>query len=205
VSSPQPKKNIALGKMSHNTVFMTEQENAESTNPQPQSNKLLILVRHAKSSWENLRLNDFDRPLNSRGLRDAPEMGKRLVAKYSPPDHFVSSPAVRAWATAELIANAWNFPSDKLLQVPDAYEASASTLLGIVGEFPPNATSAALVAHNPSITILVNFLAGMEIANVPTCGVAVIRFSVKNWQEIEGGVGELVEYDFPKNHPANRP
>jgi len=178
---------------------MSENEKEDSKNPQPQSGKLLILVRHAKSSWKNLELSDFDRPLNKRGLRDAPEMGHRLASKYSAPDHFASSPAARAWATAKLIANAWNFPEDKLLPLPAAYEASASTLLGIVSEFPSEAKSAVLAAHNPSTTILVNFLTGSDIPNVPTCGVAVIHFPIANWEEIAEGGGELVEYDFPKN------
>ena len=185
--------------MSHNTIFMSEQENAESANPQLQSGKLLILIRHAKSSWADSSLDDFDRPLNPRGLRDAPEMGKRLASKYAPPNHFASSSATRALATAGIIAENWGFPPEQLHLLPPAYEAVPSTLLDLVTEFPPDARSAALTAHNPSTTILINFLAGTKIPNVPTCGIAVIKFAVDAWKDLTEGAGKLLEYDFPKN------
>ncbi|MBO93336.1 MAG: hypothetical protein CMI32_00350 [Opitutales bacterium] len=181
---------------------MTEQESAESPDPQPQSGKLLILVRHAKSSWDAPQLDDFARPLNTRGFRDAPDMGKRLAAKYPKLDHFASSPAVRAWTTAEILADAWNFPHEKLQPEPTAYEASTATLIDLVRKFPSDATTAALAAHNPGITLTFNLLAGTHIANVPTCGVAILRFPVDSWPEVSEGEGVLVEYDFPKNSPG---
>jgi len=178
---------------------MTKQENTDSSDPQPQSGKLLILVRHAKSSWNNPSVDDFDRPLNDRGLRDAPDMGKRLAAKHPKPDHFASSPAVRAWATAEILADGWNFPREKLHPLPAAYEAATATLINLLREFPRDATTAVLTAHNPGITLVLNQLAGSHIPNIPTCGIAILRFAIGSWTEVAEGAGELVEYDFPKN------
>ena len=182
---------------------MTEQESADSPAPQPQSGKILILIRHAKSSWGDPTLDDFDRPLNPRGLRDAPEMGKRLAAKYPPPDLFAASPAVRAWSTAEILAEAWVFPVQKVHPLPAVYEAHTSTLIDLVRKFPLNAATAAIVAHNPCTTHVVNLLTCSQIPNVPTCGVAILRFPIDSWSEVREGEGELVEYDFPKNRPRS--
>ncbi|MBL63452.1 MAG: histidine phosphatase family protein [Opitutae bacterium] len=173
--------------------------------PQSQSGKKLVLIRHAKSSWGDASLDDFDRPLNPRGFRDAPDMGQRLAEKHQVPDHFAASPAARAWATAEIIAQAWNFPVTSLQVVKEAYEASSSTLIELVRHFPAEAHSAALTAHNPGITRTINLLAGIRIFNVPTCGVAVLQFPVDRWTSIEVGTAELIEYDFPKNRPTEDP
>ena len=184
---------------------MPNQQSAESHSPQQQISKLLILVRHAKSSWNHPHLNDFDRPLNPRGLQDAPEMGCRLASKYPTPDHFAASPAVRAWSTAKILAQAWNYPVDQIHPAAAAYEASPATLIKLVRQFPSTASAGAMAAHNPGITHVVNALAGSVTPNMPTCSVAVIRFAVDSWTDVREGEGELVEYDFPKNQPRTEP
>lgn len=128
-------------------------------------------------------------------------MGCRLASKYPTPDHFASSPAVRAWSTAKILAQAWEYPVEKINPTAAAYEASPATLIKLVRKFPSTATSAAMTAHNPGITYLVNALAGSGIPSMPTCSVAVIDFAVDSWAEVREGDGELVEYDFPKNRP----
>ena len=85
--------------------------------------------------------------------------------------------------------------------MPAAYEASSSTLIDLVRKFPPPAATAVIAAHNPGTTRVVNLLACSQILNVPTCGVAVLRFPVDSWSEVREGEGELMEYDFPKNRP----
>lgn len=203
VSSEQPEKNIAVTRISHKHAFMPDIESTEHTIPQLQSGKHLILLRHAKSSWADPSLEDFQRLLNKRGLRDAPDMGKRLAAKYPTPGHFASSPAARAWATSEIVAHEWGFPQEELVAVDEAYEAFTSALIDIVRQFPSTASLAVLAGHNPSITSTINSLADMDIMNVPTCGVGVLRFAVESWTEVGESGAELIDYDFPKNRPGH--
>ena len=94
--------------------------------------KTLTLVRHAKSSWKDTSLADRDRPLNKRGKRDAPEMGRRLTAAGVRPSLIVSSPAVRAWTTAKIIANEIGYPREFLQRDSALYLASVNGILDVI-------------------------------------------------------------------------
>jgi phosphohistidine phosphatase len=161
--------------------------------------KRLILVRHAKSSWKDLSLKDFDRPLNGRGKRNAPMMGKRLMSSGILPDVVVSSPAKRAWTTALLIAGEIHFKQEDLIADPEVYEADQETLLGIIGNFSADWQAVMLVGHNPGLTELADWLSDREFENLPTCAVCGIEFTVASWADITGGSGTVYHYDYPKS------
>ena len=162
--------------------------------------KRLTLIRHAKSSWSEAGLADFDRPLNERGQRDAPRMGKRLRKHGLSPDLMVSSPAKRALTTAQTIAQAIAYPNDTIYKLDAIYEASLATLLNVVRQLDDSHSDVVLFGHNPGITVLANFLAGAHIDNVPTCGVVTIELAVDSWSNVERDCGQLLNFDYPKKH-----
>ncbi|MNK04683.1 2,3-bisphosphoglycerate-dependent phosphoglycerate mutase [compost metagenome] len=161
--------------------------------------KQLIIVRHAKSDWGDFNLKDFDRPLNHRGHKNAPEMAERFVAKDIKPDTIVSSPALRALTTAKYFASGWKLEADQLNTNAAIYEASIKTLLKVINEFDDKFTSIALFGHNPGLTDLVNYLTDEYITNMPTCSVAIIEFPFDEWKLISGNTGNLVLFDYPKS------
>ena len=159
--------------------------------------KHLTLIRHAKSSWSQPELDDFDRPLNRRGERDAPAMGKRLAAIEPHPERFVSSPAARARRTAEVIANEIQpGVAPELLQ--RLYLASPGQLLAVVHDLDDALRHVALVSHNPGTTEFANALADVHIDNVPTCGIVRLELAVDHWRDAAFGCARLLDFDFPK-------
>lgn len=160
----------------------------------------LILVRHAKSSWKDETLSDFERPLNNRGLKNAPEMGKRLVDADFNVDTIISSPAVRAITTAELIAKELAFNIRNIEQNVQIYEASLSTLIDLVCSLNNNFHRVMLVGHNPGLTILCNYLSDARIDNMPTCSIAQIQFNMNRWDSVSEHAGKLVDFDYPKKY-----
>lgn len=160
--------------------------------------KSLILVRHAKSSWSNADLRDFDRPLNDRGRRDAPVMGQRLAARGLAIDAVVASPAIRALTTARTLLDALGMPPGRLRLDPAIYAADTDDLLEVVQGLPDDEDRIALVGHNPGFTDLAERLAAADIGNMPTCAMAFIAFDISAWSEAGFGTGALVDYDYPK-------
>ena len=164
--------------------------------------KTLYLVRHAKSSWNNSNLSDHARPLNDRGERDAPLMGKRLRKRTPQPTLIISSSAVRAETTATTLAEAIDYPLSDLKVDERLYGAEPNDVLAIIRELDDAIDCAMLVGHNPTFTNLVNSLSGSQIDNVPTCGMAVLNFPIKSWSKIGQIQGELLDFDSPKNDSA---
>jgi len=161
--------------------------------------KTIYFNRHAKSDWSNEGLKDFDRPLNQRGLRDAPVMGKRLVDRKEHIEVFMSSPANRAISTARLMAESVGFDIAKITQIDRLYLPSIKDFLQSVAEIDEGYESIILFAHNPGITDVVEYLSNESLGNIPTCGIAKIEFpSASTWKEISGGTGNLVFFDYPK-------
>lgn len=156
--------------------------------------KTLLLVRHAKSSWKNPELDDIDRPLNKRGRRDAPDMGRRLHERPVTIDLIVTSPAVRARTTAEVIAEAVDYFGEVVIH-EDLYGAAPRDVLEIICSFPEELGTIMVVGHNPTMTDLANRFADSPIDNVPTCGVLTVE--VSSWQDAHRG--RLLDFDFPKN------
>ena len=138
----------------------------------------LTLVRHAKSSWTETGLTDIDRPLNDRGLKNAPEMSKRLAKVNFTVDTIISSPAVRAITTAKIIAEEIGFDVKQIIQNEHIYDASVNVLLDLVRSLDAHVNKAMLVGHNPSFTVLCNYLINVRIDNMPTCSIAQIQFNV---------------------------
>jgi len=161
--------------------------------------KRLTLVRHAKSSWKDRSLSDFDRPLNKRGKHDAPMMGERLAKLNIIPDQIVSSPAKRALKTAQVIAATIGYPKKKIQENHAIYEADRHSLLRIVQEFEDAFRHVMLFGHNPAFTYLANDFIREHIENMPTCGIVCIDFDVSSWADIRPGTGRLVFFDYPKN------
>ena len=160
--------------------------------------KRLLLIRHAKSSWDDLSLRDFDRGLNKRGNRDAPEMGRRLVARKLLPDAFVVSTACRARETAKLITGELGFSADQIDFRDELYLSSPAVMLDVIRQTPKEVETLALVAHNPGITELANQLAGgRRIDNMPTCAIATFELPIEDWRRA-GREAELVDFDYPK-------
>lgn len=159
--------------------------------------KLLYLVRHAKSSWDNPGLRDFDRPLNKRGKRDAPNMGHRLALMKVAPEVLLSSPASRAYTTATIIASAINYSQKDIKTEETIYHADKAELLEVIKKQNNNINSIMLFGHNPGFTNLANYLAGADIDNIPTCGIVAIRFDVSDWTLINKN-GEMLFFEYPK-------
>lgn len=161
--------------------------------------KEFLLVRHAKSSWDDPYLDDHDRPLNERGFRNAPEMGKRIQGAGIRPDAWISSTALRAITTAEMIAEEIGFPQDQIQQTKDLYHASATDLQEFIAGLDDTIGCAILFGHNPGMTGLVANLYGLLIGNVPTCGVVHLLFYENTWLATSSAPPARAYFDFPKN------
>ena len=161
--------------------------------------KELLLVRHAKSCWVDPHLEDHDRPLNDRGLRNAPEMGKRLQGSGIRPGAWISSTALRAMTTAEIIAEKIGFHQDQIQRSRDLYHASATDLQEFIARLDDAIDSIALFGHNPGMTSLVVNLYGLPIGNMPTCGVVHLQFNDDNWSAVSSAPPVRAYFDFPKN------
>lgn len=151
--------------------------------------KTLMLLRHAKSSWDDPSLRDFDRPLNDRGRRDAPRMGKALSKKDPKPDLIVASPAVRAKSTLEAVAKAAGY-SCPIEFKESIYGASDAELIRLARAQPDTASTVLLVGHNPGFEELAARLTGKRVEMV-TCTVACISFKVEHWNDVEDHQGKL--------------
>ncbi len=175
---------------------------ASSLTKQSFTMKTLYLVRHAKSSWKFPELADFDRPLNRRGKRDAPMMGKRLKQRGVRPDLIISSPAKRARKIAQAVAKAVGYPASAIAYDPEVYEASADSLLTLLRAVDDRVAVLMLVGHNPELTDLVNTFASHSIDNVVTSGVVTTTFPEDNWSALAPGAGQFRGYDYPKLSPS---
>ncbi len=165
--------------------------------------KKLYLIRHAKSSWDNLAIDDFQRPLNGRGIKDAPRMGKRLKERSLTADLVLSSPAKRALDTCMIITKILGFSKEKINTDKRLYHASEEELLRIIRELKdhPNdeEETILLFGHNPGLTNFANQLLNERIQNIPTTGIVAASLSIKKWQEVDWGCGKLLFFDFPKS------
>lgn len=162
--------------------------------------KQLTLVRHAKSDWSLPGQQDWDRPLNKRGQRDAPEMARRLRARKLKPDLVLSSPAVRALSTAAIMARELKVPATQVRQDERLYLASPADMLAVIRELGGAASHLMVFGHNPGITEFANRLsAGDHIDNLPTSGVFTATFDIDDWAALDWESGQDAEFDYPKN------
>ena len=161
--------------------------------------KNLFLIRHAKSSWEDMSLKDFDRPLNKRGHTDAEDMAQRLKHKTISFDKILSSPANRAQTTAKYFLDILENDNTKFELVSDIYNAYENDILKLVKNTSNSISNLAVFGHNPTFTILANKFADNYIMNVPTCGIVSINFETEVWSDFLNVPNKLVFFDFPKN------
>ncbi|MDO9266902.1 MAG: histidine phosphatase family protein [Sulfurimonas sp.] len=158
--------------------------------------KKLYIIRHAKSSWSDAALNDFERPLNKRGKANAPMMGERLKEKGVMPDIIISSPAKRAKSTAEIIAKEIGYEK-KVLFDENIYESSVDKLRKILTALDDKQNTVFLVGHNPELNMLVDYYVKFY-ENIPTCGVVEVEFACDTWANIEPKNAKLISFNYPK-------
>ena len=160
--------------------------------------KTLILIRHAKSSWDDAGLNDFERPLNDRGRKDAPLMAERLYERGIKVDAFISSPAKRAKKTAEQFAKRYKKEGGDLVLKTELYMASEETFLNLLEKLDDQMDCVALFSHNPGITDFANSLADARIDNIPTCGVFAVSIEANKWSKFRDAKRKFLFFDYPK-------
>ena len=159
--------------------------------------KTLFLVRHAKAGHDAPALSDRERPLNERGRHDAPMMGKRLAKHDSRPELLVSSPALRALTTAQLIADELGYRRERIVVDDRLYGSSPERVLDLVRALDDKVERAMLFGHNPEFGELAHRLSD-QITEMPTCAVAEFGFDTKKWADVGNDPPVEVKLDSPK-------
>jgi phosphohistidine phosphatase len=162
--------------------------------------KKLFLIRHAKSDWSNHHLEDFDRPLNDRGKKNAAMMGKILKTKKIYPDLIISSPAYRARETTKRIVKKLNY-YDEVMYNEHLYEATLGAILEIMNFIEDEYDDVFIIGHNPSLNMLGFYLVDFN-ENLPTCGVLQIHFDCDTWREASKKNAKLISFEYPKKDTA---
>ena len=159
--------------------------------------KTLLLLRHAKSSWKDSDLDDHDRPLNKRGRRDAPRMGRLLVEWNLLPDYILSSTAKRARKTAESIIEEVNFRGETRFSI-DLYHADRAHIVQLVRQIPDHYSRVLWIGHNPGLEEFLELATGVATP-LTTAALAEIEFNMTSWQQLSAGVtGRLVRTCQPR-------
>lgn len=161
--------------------------------------KRLLAIRHAKSDWGDPALSDHDRPLNDRGLRDAPIMAEHLKSLAVQPDVILSSSANRAITTAKMLASHLGFDDSKIIQSEDWYLASSAQLLKAVQSVDESANTVMIFGHNPGMhDFSTRMLQSGSINQFPTLAVADLQLDVEYWGNVELGSAQLFGHYYPK-------
>jgi len=162
--------------------------------------KTLLLLRHAKSSWDDPSLSDHDRPLNPRGKRDAPRMGLLLREKKLVPDLILSSTATRARKTAQKVVKSCDY-TGKIELVPELYDSNINSYKQVLAQRGGRCERILLVGHNPEFENFLFSLTGCR-EKMSTAALAHVRLSINCWEEIlSHGKGELLSLWRPKELP----
>ena len=158
----------------------------------------LYIIRHGKSSWDHEGLEDIDRPLANRGIRNAGEMAERMQAAGLLPQLIFSSPASRALNTALIMSKTWGLDPESLQIHDPLYMAYPSEIEQTVESAPAEITDLAIFGHNPSFTAYANSFLELPLDNLPTAGVVIVTLKSENW----GGIGrkqvQETYVDYPK-------
>jgi phosphohistidine phosphatase len=160
--------------------------------------KQVILIRHAKSDWGNPGLDDFDRPLNERGKKDAPLMAGRLKDRNIIIDAFIASPAKRAAKTARIFAEAFRLEKSDIIFKDELYMAGPPVFFDVIENTDNKFTTIAIFSHNNGITDFANRLAAVRIDNIPTCGIVAIKADCNSWTDFRNANKEFLFFDYPK-------
>ena len=162
--------------------------------------KHLLIIRHAKSSWDNPELQDNERPLNKRGLEDAPMMANILKKNNFKIDKIFSSSALRAKMTAEIFSKELNFPESLIEYTDELYNASRRDILNFIKRVDDKLENIAIVGHNPGLTDLVHFLLYDFDYELPTCAIVGVDLDIEKWSDIKSVTGILRFFEYPKKH-----
>ncbi len=176
--------------------------------------KTLYLIRHAKSSWENKNVSDYERPLNDRGKRDAPFMAGILKKKSVKIDLILSSPANRALTTAKIFAKEVGIPETKIITNENIYGANKNDLLKVLLETDDTVNNLMLFGHNPGLTYLSNYICDFsqrdvrrtpyggfpETDNIPTCGIIGMQLDFDSWKYIGSKSCSFKFFEYPKKY-----
>lgn len=160
--------------------------------------KSVFLVRHAKSSWDNPHLADFDRPLNSRGCANAPLMAHLLMSKGVAPQLVLSSSARRAFDTAAFFIKAFSIPPHNVITLDALYHASPRQIQDAIHELPETCSTLLLFGHNPGLTEFVNQFPGGQLLSLPTCGIAQLFSTASRWPDFSVANTHMTNFYFPK-------
>ncbi len=162
--------------------------------------KTVFFIRHAKSSWDDPMLDDIDRPLNKRGIRDAPFMATLLKAKEEKMDLLLSSPANRALSTARYFAPAFGFADADVKEDRRLYLASLGSMLDVIGKQEDSLNKICVFGHNPTMTDLANYFGDDYVSNVPTCAIVKVETDAASWKEMDKDNSRLIEIHYPKQY-----
>jgi phosphohistidine phosphatase len=162
--------------------------------------KHLLIIRHAKSSWDNPDIEDKERPLNKRGLEDAPLMAKVFKNFDFKLDKIFSSSALRARMTIEILAKELNIPENLIEYSDELYNASRRDILNFIKSVDDNFNSLAIIGHNPGLTDLVHYLLYDFDYELPTCAIVGVDLDIEKWSDIKSGTGILRFFEYPKKH-----
>lgn len=159
--------------------------------------KKIILIRHAKSAWDNPWLSDHDRPLSERGLRDAPKMAKHLKKRNINPEIILCSTAKRAVQTAQIIAKEFEFPEDKIIFEENLYHAQPNIILKYIHHQKDSKNTMLVIGHNPGFNELITHLGG-KLENLPTSGQFGFKLKAEKWNDLSPKTAEVWFLDYPK-------
>ncbi len=146
--------------------------------------KTLYIVRHAKSSWDHPGLEDYQRPLLEKGKKRTKYINDYLIQNNTQIDLIMSSHAVRARETANIIANALNYPVNEIVISKNIYHGNTDSLFNLFFDLDNKLSSLMIVGHNPTFTYFANYFLDDSIDNFPTSGIVCIEFDTDNWEEI---------------------
>lgn len=161
--------------------------------------KSLSLIRHADAILPSAQIRDFDRALSSQGVADALAISQRLKSRNTRFDKIYSSPALRALATAQYLAQALNYPTENIITHTTIYSEPVQQLIHLIISFLDEDCHIALIGHNPVISELVVLMSGANLGGIPTCGCIEIQFLSSHWSEIWQSPGRLLNFDYPKH------
>lgn len=162
--------------------------------------KTLVLMRHAKSSWNDAGSNDFDRVLNQRGKADAPLMGQQLAKRSLKIDKIVCSSAARTQETARAVATALAYAPEHILAETKIYAASTQTLFYVAQSLDDAWHTVLLVGHNPGIHWLGEQLSPSKIDEMPTAKMLGFQCPIEHWADLQTGQNQLIFEDYPRLH-----
>ncbi len=166
--------------------------------------KTILFARHAKSSWDQPGVDDFDRPLNDRGDVDVSVMALYLQQCGYLIHQIISSDAARALATATEYKNCFT-PDKEISRQHSLYLASHTDIADVVKQVSADYSTVMIVGHNPAMTDVVRYYSGGSVQHMPTCSVAIVQFDVSDWKEIKAGSGDLLAFEYPKKHNQGIP